>query len=611
MEVDGEEAVPSDAVIIDMDGQPTPEDLESGDEGDNQVGDAILYREEDREAAEEALEEAAAADLAATAAEPDPEPGAIWVPKGKNDAHWLPKGEKVEIDLSELYNGPSGPIGNPEDFQTELDAFDTFFPEEVVREYLVKPTNRRAQIELAGHSPPKLLERWVDVTLKEMYLFLAILFFLPLKKVPAEKDYWSSSLLQEPLVSNLIGRDRFLGIKHALMVDNPDAEENQQDRLAKTRRWLDVVRKISQQNWTLGPDVGLDESQCRCGHRGETAKPMSDYVKVIAAHESKTGYCYAFKVDERLPGETVKDLLIGVLDQLPKKDPDDPTAPGERRRIAMDRFYTSIDNAKLTFDHGHFMYGTVRSDRGPKKCKEIAEETMARPLEDGDFYWRMADQPMPITIYLWRDSVKSGSWFLSTCHSDEESEVMRRKRGHLTARKRCPLCAKEYNKHMGACDQCNSLRASYTVQLKHQRRWYMCLVYYGIDILIVNAFIFFKAISGRKTSQKTFRLAIIQGLIARAASGHRRGAPVPKRRRLSHAGGDLLHKHCPNRLVNVGEHFPVHAGSGYRNCKLCYLRDKVERRSTFLCDTCQPGPVYLCLNKSRNCFKEWHMADND
>lgn len=68
MDADGCGAAGPDAAIIDMDGQPAPEDLESGDEGDIEDGDAIVYHEEDRQAEEEALEGAADADLAAAAA---------------------------------------------------------------------------------------------------------------------------------------------------------------------------------------------------------------------------------------------------------------------------------------------------------------------------------------------------------------------------------------------------------------------------------------------------------------------------------------------------------------------------------------------------------------
>lgn len=597
----------------------------SGDEADAGIGELVLHGNED------GLEDEVEVGPELPPPPPPPPVGQgqaeAWVPVGKNQARWLPKGQRVDIDLSEMYAGESGPVcEDPATIEKEIDAFDRFYTEDIIRERLLRPTNRRAHIELAHEEPPKLLDGWVDVSMGQMYSFLAILFYAPLMKVPNIKDYWSTTILQVPLVKSLMPRDRFLQIKHCFSVANPSQVENAADRLAKTRHWLDDVRKISQRNWVLGLDVGLDESQClcaarnaRCAHRAEKNKPIADYVKVIAAHEAKTGYCYAFKVDERLPAENVKTMIADVLKQLPRKDEGDPAAEGQHRRVAMDRFYCGVDNAKLTLDHGHFMYGTVRSDRGPQHTG-ILDELKERRLEDGEFFWRMANQPVPMTMYLWRDSVKDGVWFISTCHRDEDDEVRRRKAGNPTTTKRCPLCAKDYNNNMGACDQCNSLRASYTVQLSHKRRWYMCLVYYGMDILIVNSCIWYKELlkkrgepeRARKLSQKHFRMAIIEQLIARAAvmgRGSTKGATMgTKRRRLSGEGSEIVHEHCVNRLVNVGNHFPVYIKSR-ANCKLCYLFDKKECQTTWVCNECD-GPIPLCLNKKRNCFFIWHTTDS-
>ena len=71
--------------------------------------------------------------------------------------------------------------------------------------------------------------------------------------------------------------------------------------------------------------------------------------------------------------------------------------------------------------------------------------------------------------------------------------------------KKCPVMCKEYNQHMGGCDQCNALRASYSIHLTHQHRWYMCLIYYGLDTLIIASYIYFKAKTQKvNLTQKSF-----------------------------------------------------------------------------------------------------------
>ena len=94
-----------------------------------------------------------------------------------------------------------------------------------------------------------------------MYLFLVILLYRPLSRVPDLKDYWSTGILGNAFVKNCISRDHLLQIKHCLAVANPTPEENRADPLAKTWHFLNEVRQILQSLWLPGRDMALDESQ--------------------------------------------------------------------------------------------------------------------------------------------------------------------------------------------------------------------------------------------------------------------------------------------------------------------------------------------------------------
>lgn len=161
--------------------------------------------------------------------------------------------------------------------------------------------------------------------------FLICCRFFSLCKLPAIRDYWSNNILGSNLIRLLFTRCRFEQIKHGLMVCNPSAEENAADRISKFRPFHDAVHQIIQGFWTPSPNQALDESQqqcahrnSRCSHRGETNKPLSDYMKIISSHDSSNGYCNAFVVDERLPNKTVLDMVLEVLDQYPDATKFDP-----------------------------------------------------------------------------------------------------------------------------------------------------------------------------------------------------------------------------------------------------------------------------------------------
>lgn len=301
-----------------------------------------------------------------------------------------------------------------------------------------------------------------------------------------------------------------------MMVNNPSVEENARDRIAKVRPFLERVLEKSQSCWIPSRKQGLDESQQQCGHRNsrcshraEKLKPIADYIKIVASHESFTGYCYAFIVDERIQGQRIMDLVLAVLSQYPDaKGMSMDGAEMQTRSFACDRMYITVDNVVESWDKtNQLIYGTIRSDCGPHHCG------IGNPrLEAGEFVWRQSDFPLPLTVFLWQDSDPKGSWFLSPLHSTDSSEVSRHSRQNPTMMKSCPLVAKDYIEEMGACDQCNSLRASYTTYLTHQRRWYMGLIYYGKYILDINSYIYFIHHTKKKCPRKNIECQSSQKL---------------------------------------------------------------------------------------------------
>ena len=433
-------------------------------------------------------------------------------PTYTNRARFLKKGTEVPMP-TDFYEGPHGPIGADPNMEP-IDAFDKFFTAEVL-EMIVTQTNARAAIELSREHHAKLISDWKELDKDEVTKFILILLLMSMKRLPAIRDYWRRDWLGVPLVGRIMSRRRFEQIKHCLMVANPTPEENEADKLAKTRPFLDLVKTIIQDNYAAGVDQSLDESQIKCGHRhcrfgyrGKSHKPLSDYINSIAANDSSSGYAYTFKIDLRIKGQKIADHVMDILDDYPDE--------GKGFKFWTDRLYTTIDNmARARKEHGAFLCGTIKSDAGPHRTEIAAEK---QKLQDGEYIWQCADLPIPINFFLWRDSAEKGSWFASTFHDSKSDVVRRRKRGHETnLRKNCPKCAKEYNENMGACDRCNALRASYTMHLTHKQRWYMSLFYYGLDILFVDSFIYYRdgATDGNKFSQKKYRIKVIEALFER------------------------------------------------------------------------------------------------
>ena len=152
-------------------------------------------------------------------------------------------------------------------------------------------------------------------------------------QLPSETDYWSDTHLGQPIVKRTMSRNRFTQIKHCLSVALPTAEQNEADRIAKVRPFLDLVNQISRSRYRLPQDLSSDESQAQCGHRyarcsyrGETKKPIHDYIKIISLHCALTSYCYSFHVDTRT--ESTRAMVLSLCNTLPRNP----------FKIATDRF---------------------------------------------------------------------------------------------------------------------------------------------------------------------------------------------------------------------------------------------------------------------------------
>ncbi|KAL6056695.1 Ankyrin repeat domain-containing protein [Balamuthia mandrillaris] len=58
--------------------------------------------------------------------------------------------------------------------------------------------------------------------------------------------------------------------------------------------------------------------------------------------------------------------------------------------------------------------------------------------------------------------------------------------------KRAPMVAIDYNVHMGFCDSCNHMKRNYSLQQIHVRRWYMCILYFVLELSVINSLVIWR-----------------------------------------------------------------------------------------------------------------------
>ena len=181
-----------------------------------------------------------------------------------------------------------------------------------------------------------------------------------------------------------------------------------------------------------------------------------------------------------------------------------------------------------------------------------------------------------IVVTVWKD--KKPVYFLSS-QSDlvGNDTVGRRQRDGTVIQVPSAPVVKTYNNNTGGVDLNDQMRGYYMAGRK-SKKWWRCLMWFLVDVAIVNAYILEKlSPHHRSRTQLAFRLDLVQLLIGNFSA-----------RRLSASSGRL-----------EGGHWPIKFSKG--RCKRCLKRNK-ETWCRMACELCSKR---ICLD----CFKN-HTAED-
>ena len=181
---------------------------------------------------------------------------------------------------------------------------------------------------------------------------------------------------------------------------------------------------------------------------------------------------------------------------------------------------------------------------------------------------------------------------LSTYHNPKQVTTVKRKnRDGTSSIIPCPAVVADNNTIMGGVDRFDQRRERYAIG-RRSLKWWHRLLYFLIDLAIVNSFIKWNCSNGGQRDQLSFRLAHVRQLTV-GCEIKRRGRP------------DFLTKNKPGvsgvsddvRLGEVGKHLPVRTTRRW-----CRQRStsKHEVRTNIMCSHCK---VPLCVHPY---FEKFH-----
>jgi hypothetical protein len=145
------------------------------------------------------------------------------------------------------------------------------------------------------------------------------------------------------------------------------------------------------------------------------------------------------------------------------------------------------------------------------------------------------------------------------------------------------------NRHMGYVDKGDRMANSYSIN-RRTWKWTKKLFFHLFDLAILNSYILFSSLGGKKISHRDFWNTLMRNLLAQA--GHERNVQRPVGR--PPAAAPQL------RFEERGrKHWPIPSVTR-RRCRMCAEKG-LTRNVSMICERCNVG---LCCNKT--CFRDYH-----
>lgn len=325
---------------------------------------------------------------------------------------------------------------------TEINVFQHFVDSAFIS-MVVEMTNTFhnyfvLNIVLGMHSR---LQKWFDVTVAEMYLFLAIMMLMTRNRHLSIEEHWSTDiLLQAPIFSKLMARNRFcmiLGMLHFSL----RSEENQ--LLSKIARCVNHARQKFKSCIVPYKNLCIDESivpfKGRLSIKQYLPKKRNRFgIKLFVLCDVDTGIIIDFIVYCGAATDIVDPCNLGVGGAVVNSLLEDYF--GSNRHLYVDNWYTSPVLFKYLYEHGIFACGTVNKKR--KGMPVLGNRLQLHEME--------VQYSAPLMALKWKD--KKYIYMLSTIHDSHMEPSMRENRNTgLPVMK--PKAVLDYSKNMGSVDR--------------------------------------------------------------------------------------------------------------------------------------------------------------
>lgn len=404
----------------------------------------------------------------------------------------------------------------PDEVLSPLTYFKMFVDDECIA-HITEQTNMYAMQKDA---------REIAVTIHEMEQFLSILF-VGLFPCPSYRMYWAGDS-RFNVVADTMSRNRFETILRYLHFNDNTAmlprNHAEYDPLFKVRPFLERLRS-NMKNVEPEEHHSIDEQiipfkGCSSLKQYNKNKPHKWGFKVFT-RAGVSGMMYDFEVytgkSMKIPGilGISGNIVLWLLRNLEDH---------KNLKVYFDNWFTSVDLVKLLKDSGFWVVASIRQNR-LSGC-QLASDKKLKDNGRGTYDHKSSKEG--ITIVKWYDS--KAVHLISSHYGVEPMGTCKRwstkEKQHVDIQR--PHLVEEYNIHMGGVDLADMLLELYRTDLR-SRKWYMRIVYYCLDVAVVNDWLLYRRhMQQRKVAKKS--ILPLRNFRANIAHALAKQAKLPKKR---------------------------------------------------------------------------------
>lgn len=336
---------------------------------------------------------------------------------------------------------------------------------------------------------------WKPLTNNEFELFMSIVLYMGICKLPRRSDYWSNEFFQS-FVYNKMSFDRFTSIllcMHYVDVTNITPNE----RLNKNKVdpfWLiadfeELLSKHCFEHWTSNQFLSLDESCIpftgrHLAKQYNPSKPNKWHLRQYSLNDPTTGYllCFRFyrgKCENYPNGITASQFPVYYLTQKNR-------FYNNGYIVVTDRYYTSIPMMNMLVERGIGFLGTVLSNRLPID-KKLLYSNKNKNINRGDssVYTNEDNSHRVIT---WKDNKVVN--ILTTLETGWHYTKKSGATGHKLDIK-CPTAISLYSAKMRGTDMFDQHMSYYWPYIRSVK-WTVRVFIHLFYIAVINSHILYK-----------------------------------------------------------------------------------------------------------------------